>query len=85
MTEDASADWSSSTWEGARREKLRRWRKLPLSEKLDAIDELNQLGAMLIAERKAKGLPYIDPKTNERVPKRSVAENTAQYNSPRTP
>ncbi|MDQ8187429.1 hypothetical protein [Pelagicoccus sp. SDUM812002] len=85
MNEDTSPDWSSSTWEGARREELRRWRKLPLSEKLDAIDDLNQLGATLIAARKAKGLPYIDPNTKERIRKRAVAEDSAKYNSHKNP
>lgn len=80
MSDDTSTNWSASTWEGARGEKLRRWRQLSLHQKLDAVDQLNELGATLIAARKAKGLPYIDPKTGERIPKQSVAEDAAQYN-----
>lgn len=71
-------DWSSSTWEGARKEELRRWRRLTLREKLDAVDELNALGASLIEARRTKGLPYVDPYTGERVSKRQIAEQAAR-------
>lgn len=72
-------DWSSATWEGARKEELRRWRKLSLREKLDAVDELNAIGGSLIDARRAKGLPYVDPNTGERVTKRQIAEQSARY------
>lgn len=80
MSDLAKEGWSAATWEGARIEALRRWRNLPLEEKLDALDDLNQLGATLIAARKAKGLPYIDPNTKERIPSRSAAEDSEPYN-----
>lgn len=80
MTDERSEeiDWSSATWEGARREELRRWRMLSLREKLDAVDELNALGASLIEARRAKGLPYVDPDTGERVTKRKIAEQSVR-------
>lgn len=80
MTDEASEriDWSLGTWEGARKEELRRWRKLSLREKLDAVDELNALGASLIDARRAKGLPHVDAATGERVTKRQVAEQSAR-------
>jgi CRISPR-associated protein Csx17 len=33
-------DWSLTTWEGSRREQLRRWRKLSLRDRLRAIEEM---------------------------------------------
>lgn len=67
MPENTEDPWQTGTWEGSRREELRRWRALSLKEKLDAVQELNALGATLIAARKARGLPYIDPVSGERV------------------
>ena len=67
-------DWSKGTWEEARREELRRWRQLSLEEKLQAVDDLRELGNQFIAQRKEKGLPYIDPHTGHGVNPKSVAE-----------
>ena len=36
-------DWSLTTWEGARREQLRRWAKLSLREILLAQEEMQEL------------------------------------------
>jgi CRISPR-associated protein Csx17 len=33
-------DWALTTWEGSRREQLRRWRRLSLRERLRAIEEM---------------------------------------------
>lgn len=33
-------DWTLTTWEGSRREQLRRWRKLSLRDRLRAIEEM---------------------------------------------
>ncbi|MGD0253706.1 MAG: hypothetical protein ABSC01_13540 [Verrucomicrobiota bacterium] len=35
--------WESCTWEGARREQLRRWIELPLREKLKAVEEMGKV------------------------------------------
>lgn len=36
-------DWSLTTWEGSRREQLRRWRHLTVRERLEALDEMTDL------------------------------------------
>lgn len=44
MTErDTDFDWSLTTWEGSRREQLRRWRTLSLRERLLAVEEMAEL------------------------------------------
>ena len=40
-------DWSLTTWEGARREQLRRWRKLPLESIIASLEEMQALTEML--------------------------------------
>ncbi|HEY3760249.1 MAG TPA: hypothetical protein VGN23_00680 [Verrucomicrobiae bacterium] len=35
--------WRSGTWEGARREQLLRWSKLPLREKMAAVEAMGEL------------------------------------------
>jgi hypothetical protein len=35
--------WESCTWNGARREQLRRWGKLSLREKLKAVEEMGKV------------------------------------------
>jgi hypothetical protein len=37
--------WESCTWDGARREQLRRWGKLSLREKLKAVEEMGEMAA----------------------------------------
>lgn len=36
-------DWSLTTWEGSRREQLRRWCSLTLRERLEALDDMTLL------------------------------------------
>ncbi len=36
-------DWSLTTWEGARREQLRRWAALPLESIIAALEEMDEL------------------------------------------
>jgi hypothetical protein len=48
-------DWSLTTWEGARREQLRRWAELSLEEILRAQEEMAE-----ISERLA-GMPKTEP------------------------
>jgi hypothetical protein len=38
-------DWSLTTWEGARREQLRRWADLTLEEVIRAQEEMRELAA----------------------------------------
>ena len=43
-------DWSLTTWEGSRREQLRRWAALSLEEILLAQEEMRELAEKLGAE-----------------------------------
>ncbi len=36
-------DWTLTTWEGARREQLRRWARLPLERVVLALEEMEDL------------------------------------------
>ncbi len=36
-------DWSLTTWEGSRREQLRRWAALTLRERLQALEDMAEL------------------------------------------
>jgi hypothetical protein len=46
-TPSGDIDWSLTTWEGARREQLRRWSKMPLAEKILALEEMQALAEKL--------------------------------------
>ena len=50
---DAAIDWSLTTWQGARREQLRRWAELPLERIVSALEEMEELANQLDAERGA--------------------------------
>jgi hypothetical protein len=43
--------WDSCTWEGARREQLRRWNKLTLRQKLQAVEAIVEMNARLAKMR----------------------------------
>ncbi len=43
----AAIDWSLTTWEGARREQLRRWAALTLEEIVLAQEEMQELSERL--------------------------------------
>ncbi len=60
-------NWERCTFEGAEREQLRVWSRLPLREKLLALEAMCDHARATIAWRKARGLPYIDPTTGELV------------------
>ena len=47
-------DWDLTTWEGSRREQLRRWSKLTLDEILAAQEEMASLADELSNNTKAK-------------------------------
>jgi hypothetical protein len=46
-------DWSLTTWEGARREQVRRWSKLPLAEIILALEEMQVIAARLSNPRRS--------------------------------
>ena len=41
-------DWSLTTWEGARREQMRRWRRMPLADMIQALEEMQVLAEKLV-------------------------------------
>jgi hypothetical protein len=45
--DDTSIDWSKTTWEGSRREQIRRWADLPLERMILAIEEMERLAEKL--------------------------------------
>jgi hypothetical protein len=54
MTENDPADridWSLTTWEGARREQLRRWAQLPLERIILALEEMEELAEQFGSQR----------------------------------
>jgi len=44
-------DWSVTTFEGSRREQLRRWARLPLEQLIAALEEMQELSYELAATR----------------------------------
>jgi hypothetical protein len=47
-------DWSLTTWEGSRREQLRRWAALPLESIVSALEEMEDL-ARQFASAESRG------------------------------
>lgn len=45
--QEPAIDWRLTTWEGARREALRRWSGLPLEQIVAALEEMEQLSEAL--------------------------------------
>lgn len=63
MTVDSKSeiiDWSLTTWEGARREQMRRWAALPLENIVAALEEMQSL-AQQLGPPKQKGCPDNKP------------------------
>ena len=58
-------DWSLTTWEGSRREQMRRWAQLTFDEILEAQEEMYDLACEMIENCRGQGLPYIDPYTHK--------------------
>lgn len=50
---DAAIDWSLTTWQGARREQMRRWAELPLERIVSALEEMEELANRLDSTRGA--------------------------------
>jgi hypothetical protein len=61
-------DWSLTTWKGSRRKQHQEFHAIPFSRKLEIIEEMNRFANAIIEERRARGLPYIDPYTSQLVP-----------------
>lgn len=48
-------DWSLTTWEGARKEQLRRWSQMPLREMISALEEMHELSEKLSRANAGQG------------------------------
>jgi hypothetical protein len=48
-SDEPEIDWSLTTWEGARREQLRRWAELPLENIVAALEEMEVVAGQLSA------------------------------------
>jgi hypothetical protein len=52
-------DWSLTTWDGSRREQLRRWAALPLEQMIESIEQMEDLGERLaLATAIVSSIPY---------------------------
>lgn len=51
MNEPDGIDWSLTTWEGSRREQIRRWSELTMDEILAAQEEMADLAGKLAPPR----------------------------------
>ena len=61
---DDTADWSLATYEGARREQLRRWGALPLREIILALEHMQAMALKLApadAVREPRQGPAVSP------------------------
>ena len=56
-----SFDWSLTTWEGSRREQLRRWAQLTLEEIIRAQEEMAELSERLADRHGRAANPIVDP------------------------
>ncbi|MFN2507512.1 MAG: hypothetical protein ABR589_01930 [Chthoniobacterales bacterium] len=72
--DEPGIDWSVTTWKGSRRKQHEEYRAIPFSRKLEIIEEMNRFALATLQERRARGLPYIDPYTGDRVSGASVRE-----------
>ena len=48
-------DWNLTTFEGSRREQLRRWARLPLEQVIAALEEMQELSDKLAQASKIRG------------------------------
>lgn len=50
-------DWDLTTWEGARREQMRRWAQMPLAEMISALEEMQLLAEKLASTGSRQNRP----------------------------
>ena len=48
---EETIDWALTTWDGARREAMRRWARLPLERVIAALEEMQALAELLTDSR----------------------------------
>jgi hypothetical protein len=71
-----SFDWSLTTWEGSRREQLRRWAQLTLEEIIQAQEEMAELDQRFAGTHRKAGSEHATPGDAP-----SAREPSAQYQS----
>ncbi|HEY5793295.1 MAG TPA: hypothetical protein VIS74_08350 [Chthoniobacterales bacterium] len=64
-TKAPDIDWSQMTWKGSRLLQHREHLALPFRRKIELIEEMCDQGRRSIEARKRRGLPYIDPYTDQ--------------------
>lgn len=69
-------DWSMTTWEGSRREQLRRWAQLTLEEIVQAQEEMAELNQRFADMRRNIGSASVTPSESP-----SAREPSVQYHS----
>ncbi|MDD3677158.1 hypothetical protein [Thauera propionica] len=57
--EEQQIDWSKTTFEGVRKERLRQASKMTVRERLEVMDELNQLSRRLQAVPRRSGVDAV--------------------------
>lgn len=77
---DDDIDWDKTTWEGSRREQLRRWRALTLRERLLAVEEMAELSAHFRELRAQRKLQFVQTGSEG-----SVGVNRGYINEVREP
>lgn len=80
---ESEIDWGVTSWKGARRKQHQEFHALPFSRKLEIIEEMNRHAWATLEERRARGLPYIDPSTGERISGAPVREASPNESSGR--
>jgi hypothetical protein len=58
--QDVGAGWGPGSWEGSRREQLRRARELTVRERLEALEDLARLSERLQRVREARREPPLE-------------------------
>ena len=71
--DDDTIDWSLTTWDGAEREKMRRWAALPLEQIIQAIEEMGKFAEFVSPSSSTSFLReepgQYDTGTNTKTPK----------------
>lgn len=65
-----SIDWMLTTWEGSRREQIRRWSELTMDEILEAQEEMEEMAEKLSPHLTQKAVTVREEPPPERSPNR---------------
>jgi hypothetical protein len=79
---DRTIDWSKTSFESSRRERLRRWRELTLQQRLEALDRLSDLAGPFEQQKTGEETTAQPPQAG--VQARAVREPPAPYRGKRS-